>query len=74
MPQCGTGAGAAKPGASTKKSGDRVVGTALERRWALEEVEQPYEVHLLSFAALKQPAHLRRHPFGQFNAPSDQQC
>jgi glutathione S-transferase len=34
-------------------------------RWALEEVGQPYEVRLLSFGALKQPAHLRLHPFGQ---------
>ncbi|HET8554238.1 MAG TPA: glutathione S-transferase family protein [Rhodanobacteraceae bacterium] len=34
-------------------------------RWALEEVGQPYEVRLLSFAAMKQPAHLSLHPFGQ---------
>ncbi len=34
-------------------------------RWALEEVGQPYEVRLVSFAALKEPAHLRLHPFGQ---------
>jgi len=34
-------------------------------RWALEEVGQPYEVRLLSFAAMKEPAHLARHPFGQ---------
>ena len=34
-------------------------------RWALEEVGQPYEVRLLSFQALKQPAHLALHPFGQ---------
>ena len=34
-------------------------------RWALEEVGQPYEVRLVSFAAMKQPAHLARHPFGQ---------
>ncbi|MES2964172.1 MAG: glutathione S-transferase family protein [Bdellovibrionota bacterium] len=34
-------------------------------RWALEEVGQPYEVRLVSFAALKQPAHLAIHPFGQ---------
>jgi glutathione S-transferase len=33
-------------------------------RWALEEVGQPYTVRLLSMAALKQPAHLARHPFG----------
>lgn len=34
-------------------------------RWALEEVSQPYEVRLVSFRALKEPAHLRLHPFGQ---------
>src|ERR1043166_7482966 len=34
-------------------------------RWALEEVRQPYEVRLLSFHAMKQPAHLALHPFGQ---------
>jgi glutathione S-transferase len=33
-------------------------------RWALEEVGQPYEVRLLSFAAKKEPPHLRLHPFG----------
>ena len=34
-------------------------------RWALEEVGQPYNVRLVSFPALKQPAHLALHPFGQ---------
>jgi glutathione S-transferase len=34
-------------------------------RWALEEVGQPYEVRLLSFRAMKEPAHLALHPFGQ---------
>lgn len=34
-------------------------------RWALEEVGQPYEVRLVSFRAMKEPAHLRRQPFGQ---------
>jgi glutathione S-transferase len=34
-------------------------------RWALEEVGQPYEVRPVSFAAMKQPAHLALHPFGQ---------
>lgn len=34
-------------------------------RWALEEVEQPYEVRLVSFQAMKEPAHLKLHPFGQ---------
>jgi len=34
-------------------------------RWALEEAGQPYDVRLLSFEAMKQPAHLALHPFGQ---------
>jgi len=34
-------------------------------RWALEEVGQPYEVRPVSFTAMKEPAHLARHPFGQ---------
>ena len=34
-------------------------------RWALEEVRQPYEVRLVSFRAMKEPAHLALHPFGQ---------
>jgi glutathione S-transferase len=34
-------------------------------RWALEEVGQPYAVRLVSFRAMKEPAHVRLHPFGQ---------
>lgn len=34
-------------------------------RWALEEVGQPYEVRLVSFREMKEPAHLAIHPFGQ---------
>ena len=34
-------------------------------RWALEEVRQPYDVRLVSMPAMKQPAHLALHPFGQ---------
>jgi glutathione S-transferase len=34
-------------------------------RWALEEVGQPYEVRFVSFPAMKEPAHLALHPFGQ---------
>lgn len=34
-------------------------------RWALEEVGLPYEVRLVSFRAMKEPAHLALHPFGQ---------
>jgi glutathione S-transferase len=34
-------------------------------RWALEEANLAYEVRLVSFQAMKQPAHLALHPFGQ---------
>ena len=34
-------------------------------RWALEEVAQPYDVSLLSFEEMREPAHLTRQPFGQ---------
>ena len=48
-------------------SPDRGRGLARDMRvrWALEEVGQPYDVRLVSFAAMKQPAHLAIHPFGQ---------
>ena len=34
-------------------------------RWALEEVGQSYEVRLVSFQTMKEPAHLSLHPFGK---------
>lgn len=34
-------------------------------RWALEEVGRPYAVRLVSFQAMREPAHLALHPFGQ---------
>lgn len=34
-------------------------------RWAFEEVERPYDVRLVSFAEMKEPAHLALQPFGQ---------
>jgi glutathione S-transferase len=34
-------------------------------RWALEEVGQSYEVRLVSFAEMKEPAHRALQPFGQ---------
>lgn len=40
-------------------------------RWALEEVGQPYEVRLVTFPALKEPAHLAIHPFGQIPTLED---
>jgi glutathione S-transferase len=50
-----------------ESSPDRGRGLARDMRvrWALEEVGQPYEVRLLSFAAMKEPAHKALHPFGQ---------
>lgn len=50
-----------------EESPDRGQGLARDTRvrWALEEVGQPYEVRLVSFRAMKEPAHLRLHPFGQ---------
>jgi len=50
-----------------ESSPDRGRGQARDMRvrWALEEVGQPYSVRLVSFKAMKQPAHLALHPFGQ---------
>jgi glutathione S-transferase len=50
-----------------ERSPDRGRGLARDMRvrWALEEVGQPYDVRLVSFAAMKEPAHLALHPFGQ---------
>ncbi len=36
-----------------------------------QEVGQPYEVRLVSFSAMKDPAHLRLHPFGQIPTYED---
>ena len=48
-------------------SPDRGRGLARDMpvRWALEEVGQRYEVRLVSFAEMKEPAHCARQPFGQ---------
>jgi len=50
-----------------ESSPDRGQGHARDMRvrWALEEVGQPYEVRLVSFKEMKEPAHLALHPFGQ---------
>lgn len=45
--------------------GGRGLARDMRVRWALEEAGQPYEVRLLSFAAMKEPAHRALHPFGQ---------
>ena len=56
-----------------ERSPDRGRGLARDTRvrWALEEVGQPYEVHAVSFGALKEPDHLARHPFGQIPTYQD---
>jgi glutathione S-transferase len=50
-----------------ESSPDRGRGQARDMRvrWALEEVGQPYDVRLVSFGEMKQPAHRALHPFGQ---------
>ncbi|MBD9454853.1 MULTISPECIES: glutathione S-transferase family protein [unclassified Rhizobium] len=50
-----------------ERSPDRGRGLARDMRvrWALEEVNQPYDVRLLSFKAMREPAHLAVQPFGQ---------
>src|ERR1700694_4662807 len=50
-----------------EQSTDRGRGLARDMRvrWALEEVGEPYDVRLLSFTEMKEPAHLALHPFGQ---------
>ncbi|TAJ70091.1 MAG: glutathione S-transferase family protein [Phenylobacterium sp.] len=50
-----------------RASPDRGRGLARDMRvrWAFEEVGQAYDVRLLSFAEMKEPAHLALQPFGQ---------
>jgi glutathione S-transferase len=50
-----------------ERSPDGGMGLARDTRvrWALEEVGRPYEVRLVSFRAMKEPAHRALHPFGQ---------
>ena len=50
-----------------ERSPDRGRGLARDMRvrWAFEEAGQPYDVQLVSFSEMKEPAHLARHPFGQ---------
>lgn len=50
-----------------ERSPDRGRGQARDMRvrWALEEVGQPYDVRLVSFSEMKQPAHRALNPFGQ---------
>jgi glutathione S-transferase len=50
-----------------ENSPDRGRGLARDMRvrWALEEVGQPYDVRLVTFKTMKEPAHLALQPFGQ---------
>lgn len=54
-------------------SPDRGQGLARDMRvrWALEEVGQRYDVRLVTFAEMKQPAHRSLHPFGQIPTYQD---
>ncbi|KQV59067.1 glutathione S-transferase family protein [Duganella sp. Root336D2] len=56
-----------------ERSPDGGMGLARDTRvrWAFEEVGQPYEVRPVSFAAMKEPPHLARHPFGQIPTYED---
>ncbi|HEV2513184.1 glutathione S-transferase family protein [Bosea sp. (in: a-proteobacteria)] len=56
-----------------ERSPDRGNGLARDMRvrWALEEAGQPYEVRLLSFKTMKEPAHLAIQPFGQIPTYED---
>lgn len=49
-----------------KTSTDRRRGLARDMRvrWAFEEVGQPYDVRLVSYAEMREPAHLSVNPFG----------
>lgn len=50
-----------------KASPDEGKGMArdMRLRWAFEEVGQPYDVRLVTFEEMKQPAHKALQPFGQ---------
>lgn len=50
-----------------ESSPDRGQGLARDMRvrWALEEVDRPYEVRLAPWSTFREPAHLARNPFGQ---------
>lgn len=56
-----------------KDSPDKGEGQARDMRvrWTLEEVRQPYDVRLLTFEQLKEPAHRKIHPFGQIPTYED---
>jgi len=59
-----------------EQSPDRGKGQARDMRvrWALEEVGQRYDVRLVSFREMKEPAHLALHPFGQIPTYEEGAC
>jgi glutathione S-transferase len=56
-----------------ERSPDRGRGLARDMRvrWALEEVGRAYDVRLVSFGEMKEPAHRALHPFGQIPTYQD---
>ena len=56
-----------------ESSPDRGRGLARDMRvrWAFEEVGQPYDVRLVSFAEMRGPAHRALNPFGQIPTYED---
>jgi glutathione S-transferase len=56
-----------------KDSPDRGRGLARDFRvrWALEEVGQPYDVQLVTFPEMKEPAYRKLQPFGQIPSYSE---
>jgi glutathione S-transferase len=56
-----------------ESSPDRGRGQARDMRvrWALGEVGQPYDVRLVSFKEMKEPAHRALHPFAQIPTYED---
>lgn len=56
-----------------ERSPDGGMGLARDTRvrWALEEAGLTYKVRPVSFAAMKEPAHLALHPFGQIPTYED---
>jgi len=51
--------------------GGRGLARDMGVRWALEEVNQPYDVRPVSFSGMKESAHRSLHPFGQIPTYED---
>ncbi len=56
---------------ATSPDGGQGQARDMRVRWALEEVGQPYEVRLVSFDQMKEPAHRALQPFGQIPTYED---